>query len=393
MEETAAVRVLEVDPRGDVILVLDGAELLVSSKVLSLVSPVFEKLLGPNFVEGKQVSPISPGRIFLPEDNAFAMTTLCQVIHHCLPETEDVVEIELLEQVALLTDKYDCLSAMKLWSRHHLTMDDGMRRDKLVRMLLPTYVFDDYVGFNTMTKVMVDCFSGEQYKELFKTWSETLSPYVQNLFPARFFATLVEHSRALKACIFAELEDIIRPLLLKGSYTQKKPCRAHSFEDDDDDDCECNTLVMSRGHRPNQAASHDKEKFSEHHSTTISLFLKELEARHLWPVTGACERDDVRTIIDHLNQCNFNEMQKRKYADCAACNLDIRSRISQITSRYDDISTGLCLDCVKYGRDAARKCRLTAQHQEHAGILSEEVLLGISEQKLYPKNLFAATTW
>jgi hypothetical protein len=41
-----------IDPAGDMILKVDKTTLLVNSKVLSIASPVFRAMLGPNFQEG-----------------------------------------------------------------------------------------------------------------------------------------------------------------------------------------------------------------------------------------------------------------------------------------------------------------------------------------------------
>jgi hypothetical protein len=45
-----------VDKSGDVILTLGDASLLVSSKVLSVASPVFRAMFGPHFQEGNMLS-------------------------------------------------------------------------------------------------------------------------------------------------------------------------------------------------------------------------------------------------------------------------------------------------------------------------------------------------
>jgi hypothetical protein len=58
------------------------ANLLVSSKVLSLASPVFAALLGPKFLEGdhlrRGVSPI----IELHDDDPTAMALICNILKY-----------------------------------------------------------------------------------------------------------------------------------------------------------------------------------------------------------------------------------------------------------------------------------------------------------------------
>lgn len=58
-----------IDPHGDLILQVDNESLLVSSRVLALVSPVFEAMLKPNFKEGIafQMGKEEPLTVPLPE--------------------------------------------------------------------------------------------------------------------------------------------------------------------------------------------------------------------------------------------------------------------------------------------------------------------------------------
>lgn len=56
-QEKAAPRpMLNIDPSGDVALVLGETSLRVSSKVLSVASPVFRAMFGPYFQEGESLS-------------------------------------------------------------------------------------------------------------------------------------------------------------------------------------------------------------------------------------------------------------------------------------------------------------------------------------------------
>ena len=71
------------DPEGDVILMLDGCELQVSSKILSLASPVFKAMFGPRFAEGQGCASTKESRrVKLSEDDAEAMSILCEFIQH-----------------------------------------------------------------------------------------------------------------------------------------------------------------------------------------------------------------------------------------------------------------------------------------------------------------------
>lgn len=69
------------DPEGDVLFVLGDFEFRVSSKALSLASPVFKAMFGPNFAEGQGLA-LGKGirRIEMHDDDPEAMNILCKCI-------------------------------------------------------------------------------------------------------------------------------------------------------------------------------------------------------------------------------------------------------------------------------------------------------------------------
>ncbi|KAL8688163.1 MAG: hypothetical protein Q9218_005860, partial [Villophora microphyllina] len=129
------------DPDGDIEFILDpegkSSTLLVSSKVLSLNSPVFKALIRPYFQEGRaltasQLLGISsiqdnaygsqnitqaaqPIQIPLPDDNAEGMTWLCHALH-LRKFLNHEPDIAVLEQVTFLCKKYQCSEAIGVWT-------------------------------------------------------------------------------------------------------------------------------------------------------------------------------------------------------------------------------------------------------------------------------------
>jgi hypothetical protein len=109
---------INVDPNGDVILELsspDGKKnLLVSSRVLSLASPVFRAMFASRFKEGlsNHSIPECPHVIHLPEDDAEAFTILCNVLHFRVDEIPRQPDLICLQNIANICDKYDCCSAL-----------------------------------------------------------------------------------------------------------------------------------------------------------------------------------------------------------------------------------------------------------------------------------------
>lgn len=99
-----------IDQEGDVILICGEDEFQVSSKVLSLASPVFKALFSPRFAEGQPTSS-KAARIQLRDDDVESMRFMCAVLHHkCAPVNG--IGLERLERLAVVTDKYDvrCIS-------------------------------------------------------------------------------------------------------------------------------------------------------------------------------------------------------------------------------------------------------------------------------------------
>jgi len=80
--------IVTIDPAGDVYLVC-GLEtegpaitLRVSSQIMSLASPVFRTMLGPRFEEGTRLTRSGSVEVLLPDDDAEAMTLICNILHH-----------------------------------------------------------------------------------------------------------------------------------------------------------------------------------------------------------------------------------------------------------------------------------------------------------------------
>ena len=73
-----------IDPNGDIILTVgrDEEQFKVSSNVLRLASSVFAAMLKPHFLEGRQLQESGNVRIVLAEDDATAMKTVCEAMHH-----------------------------------------------------------------------------------------------------------------------------------------------------------------------------------------------------------------------------------------------------------------------------------------------------------------------
>ena len=135
---------ITMDRMGDLVLELGDQRLLVSSTILTLVSPVFEAMFKPTFKEGiGAASSIAPYAIPLPEDDPEAFILFCRVIHHRTNEVQLHPSPFCLENQAFICDKYQCKSVLApmgvLWLQR---LFKNATQEDLHRLLLFAYVLD-----------------------------------------------------------------------------------------------------------------------------------------------------------------------------------------------------------------------------------------------------------
>jgi len=105
---------------GDIILVLpQNIHIRVSSIILSYTSPVFKAMLGPEFMEGHTPrSAAQPHKIALLDNDSAAMKHLCHLLHRQTTNSNDdhpsEAFAERLQELAILADKYNCVTAIML---------------------------------------------------------------------------------------------------------------------------------------------------------------------------------------------------------------------------------------------------------------------------------------
>jgi hypothetical protein len=159
------------DPQGDLILSFKPSstvQLLVSSAVLRLASPVFAAMLLPGFREGDQLAQNAFRSertvVNLPEDDPDAMLVLCEIIHH-RHDREDswYPGLGLLGMLAALCHKYDCVAPFRLicedWMLRHFPRQDtfnvGNQKDIWKRLLLLSYLFDNATVFQDASRGVI----------------------------------------------------------------------------------------------------------------------------------------------------------------------------------------------------------------------------------------------
>jgi len=155
------VLAVEFDPDGDVCLELscpgERVHLLVSSKVLTLASPVFAKMFNSQFREGLSNRAASRGPpIPLPDDDGPAFVVFCAAIHHQTDEVPKEVTLACLENIGIICDKYSCTKALAPWSEMWLKMEtEHLTVKDINRSLFAAYVLDSPDAFSRISWQMI----------------------------------------------------------------------------------------------------------------------------------------------------------------------------------------------------------------------------------------------
>ncbi|KAK4956287.1 hypothetical protein LTR10_005809 [Elasticomyces elasticus] len=127
----ATAEIVDVDPRGDAILLCGEhvgdkkiTGLRVCSHILSYGTPVFRSLLAPRFREGTTLATTSSVEIPLPEDDPHHMAVLCNILHMRHEwEPYSVHSPATLAEFAVLCDKYDCALVVKPTLERYILAD------------------------------------------------------------------------------------------------------------------------------------------------------------------------------------------------------------------------------------------------------------------------------
>ncbi len=159
--------ILDIDPEGDLVLKIEadpGFWMRNSSKHLTIVSKVFEALLGPHFAEGQE-SHVASNPLCLLDDDPRALELLCKLAHHKITKTSDISAKDL-GGLVIACDKYDCLASFRL--NFHVVLKDwlassseqdwsGYKRSysgiTLLEALCIAFIADDEAAFAQISKL------------------------------------------------------------------------------------------------------------------------------------------------------------------------------------------------------------------------------------------------
>lgn len=157
-----------IDPDGDIVLVVNKAEkqrrFRVSTKVMSLASPVWRVMLDPSgsFQEAKREN----GEVAFPEDDPNVLGILLHIIHlrpQSLPKTLDV---DALMGLAILCQKYDTAELAAPWvqAKWDFTMLAHSSTDGFEALFIVTWIFQRYFGLHSSVaeRLILDCTLDDQ---------------------------------------------------------------------------------------------------------------------------------------------------------------------------------------------------------------------------------------
>lgn len=149
--------------KGDVLIICDSKEMLVSSQVLSMVSPVFERMFEPGFSEGdKKRSKDDPLRLPLDDDSSEALALLFHILHLSPRQRYNEPNVDLLLRLVQLGDKYGCLDSIRdpieRWLDLSTTMKNSHTIFDLVNLVAISFLIGSGDSFRQCASILVKRF-------------------------------------------------------------------------------------------------------------------------------------------------------------------------------------------------------------------------------------------
>lgn len=156
--------------KGDVLIICDSKEMLVSSQVLSMVSPVFERMFEPGFSEGdKKRSKDDPLRLPLDDDSSEALTLLFHILHFSPRQRYNEPSVDLILRLVQLADKYGCLDPIQdpieRWL-YPLTRTEHHDRVDLVKLVAVSFLIGSRDSFRKSASVLLKQLSADEIDDL-----------------------------------------------------------------------------------------------------------------------------------------------------------------------------------------------------------------------------------
>ncbi|EON64597.1 hypothetical protein W97_03830 [Coniosporium apollinis CBS 100218] len=340
---------VDIDRNGDVMLVLGPSEsprasLLVSSKVLSIASRVFEVMFGPYFMEGQAMreekNPAKPLQLPLPDDDPSGVTILCNYLHHRHLSLPKSPSLDLVVEVARVADKYDCAAILRpvvaAWMRPYLF--EASAEPQLRDLLALACLFDDAWSFKTVTAQILLA-NGKNFGYL-------RNGKLSHAIPESAFAALECERDSARQYFANRLNSPILSLLERTE-----------------------SIRMLSGHNQDYRvprADHHQTKFCLKDALTVAGYYRELNRLGLGTFKWSIPIKDQLASLAQFNSAAVNldsELDARSNSclptnRCPACVIDFSHEVNGIISAVLSRCTGLCIDCTLKIPATPNNCRM-----------------------------------
>ncbi|KAI9681152.1 MAG: hypothetical protein M1817_002434 [Caeruleum heppii] len=131
-----------IDEAGDLLVQTSSKEFLVSSKILTLASPIFKAMFGSGFLEGNlDRSAQHPLELPLSDDSPDAWAVLFHILHFSSKRKFLMPDVDLHLEIAQLSDKYDCMASVQAESKQWLRSRSGTDYESSILWKLTTITF------------------------------------------------------------------------------------------------------------------------------------------------------------------------------------------------------------------------------------------------------------
>lgn len=336
----------DADPEGDLVLLVGPEEtaIRVSSKVLSLASPVFVAMLGPNFAEGKPLSERdSRGwTVSLPDDNLAAMELLCQALHYKL-KFSAIISFELINSMAVLCDKYDMSLALGVWSETWMqNREESVDNGYIPEILWISYAFNNHHLFWETSRDMIVYYTTQGLATLCS------GADANGILPDGVFGTDV---------VFFELESVLI-VSLSGSIIAEREGALLQMQTTIEDIISPQLKAVC----PKQQ-QHDVNHTPYEYLLRTDHYLKQLSGLGLWPISRMFHQTNLSDISSQLlefrnyavDDVNRNTVFRSSschhfVTDCQSMQTDFRNILQTAANAVSTQQQGLCLKCIKSGK-------------------------------------------
>lgn len=128
----------------------------VSSKHLALVSAYFEKMFTPQWWEGQELSSNGSIELKIPDTDPDAFLIILNIIHLRRRKIPSSVSLEMLTELAVLTDYFQCHEALEpypsIW-KDNIKKEPAKYDDGLVKWICISWVFYYPDIFSEVTQI------------------------------------------------------------------------------------------------------------------------------------------------------------------------------------------------------------------------------------------------